>query len=156
MRDYSWISLYIIIMPFSNNIQINESLTEVQQGKHVNVAGSIWLNLSMDGSYSCKLPSTPPSTGFSRIHIKHELVNFRFFNICGCVHMAIIMEPSMWHVIAIPWKAFSLKDSSYTKNPKLWWDFNYSIKGKMVWNRRPFPTLPLHVVCASIRHTGED
>jgi hypothetical protein len=65
-------------MPISNKIEKKESLTEVQDGKHENVAGSVWLNLFMDGSGNCKLPSTPPSTGFSRIHNKHELVHFRF------------------------------------------------------------------------------
>jgi hypothetical protein len=78
-----------------------ESLKEVQHGKHENVAGAVWLNLFMDGS----LPSTPHGAGFSRIHIKHELVHLRFFNICECVHMTVIMELSMWYIIAILWKA---------------------------------------------------
>jgi hypothetical protein len=57
----------IIIMPISNKIEKKESLTEVQHGKHETVAGSVWLNLFMDGSGNCKLPSTPLSTGWSRI-----------------------------------------------------------------------------------------
>jgi hypothetical protein len=32
-----------------------------------NVAGSVWLSLFMDGIVKCKLPSTPPRTGLSRI-----------------------------------------------------------------------------------------
>jgi hypothetical protein len=41
MKDYCLISLHIIIMPVSNKIEKKESLTEVQHGKHENVADLI-------------------------------------------------------------------------------------------------------------------
>jgi hypothetical protein len=59
------------INPRNNNVlekKINtESLKKAQHGKIENVAGSVWLCLFMDGTGKCKLPSTPPSTGLSRI-----------------------------------------------------------------------------------------
>ena len=43
-----------------------------------NVAGSVLLNLFMDGSGKCKLPSTPPSPGLSRIqHLNMVIVNLK-------------------------------------------------------------------------------
>jgi hypothetical protein len=49
-------------------IENTESLKKDQHDKIENVAGSVWLSLFMDGTGQCKLPSTPPSTGLSRIH----------------------------------------------------------------------------------------
>jgi hypothetical protein len=48
-------------MPVSNKIEKKESLTEVQHGKHENVADLIWWNLFMDGSGNCKLPNVQAS-----------------------------------------------------------------------------------------------
>jgi hypothetical protein len=83
-----------------------ESLKKAQHDKIENVAGSVWLSLFMDGTVKWKLPSTPPSTGLSRIqHLTRNGTILEFWNIRRCVHMSVIMEPSMWHVSAIPWKA---------------------------------------------------
>jgi hypothetical protein len=83
-----------------------ESLKKAQYGKIETVAGSVWLSLFMDGTGKCHLPATPPSTGLSRIqHLNMKYKNFEFRNIRRCVHTAVIMEPSMWHFHAIPWKA---------------------------------------------------
>jgi hypothetical protein len=50
---------------------MQESLKKVQHNIIENVAGSVWLSLFMDGNVKWKLPSTPPSTGLSRIqHLK--------------------------------------------------------------------------------------
>jgi hypothetical protein len=49
-----------------------------------------------------KLPTTPPSTGLSRIQYL-DMTNGKFLN--RCVHTAVIKEPSMWRFCAIPWKA---------------------------------------------------
>jgi hypothetical protein len=89
------------------NVYMNtESLKKAQHNKIENVAGSVWLSLFMNGNGKCKFPSTPPSTGLSRIqHLTQKWWNFEFRNIRRCVHTAIIMEPSMWHSSAIPWKA---------------------------------------------------
>jgi hypothetical protein len=43
-----------------------ESLKDPQNDKNVNVADSALMSLFMDGTGKPKLPSTPPSTGFSR------------------------------------------------------------------------------------------
>jgi hypothetical protein len=34
-----------------------------------------------------------------------NLKKLEFWNMCRRVHMAIIMDPLMWHVSGIPWKA---------------------------------------------------
>jgi hypothetical protein len=48
----------------------------------------------------------PSSTGLSRIqHLTRKWWNFEFRNIRGCVHTAVIIEPSMWHSSAILLKA---------------------------------------------------
>ena len=50
-------------------IQKKEPLKKAQNYKIANIEGSVWLSLFMDGSVKCKLPSTLPSTGLSRIQI---------------------------------------------------------------------------------------
>jgi hypothetical protein len=65
-----------------------ESLKKAQQDKIEYNAGSVLLNLFMDGIGKFKLPYTPPCT-LSRIR------NFEFRNIRRCVYTAVIMEPAM-------------------------------------------------------------
>jgi hypothetical protein len=65
----------------------------------------VWLSLFMDGTVKCKLPSMPPSTGLADSSFNLNLYSLEFWNIRRCVHMAVIMEPSMWHVCTILWKA---------------------------------------------------
>ena len=56
-----------------------EPLKKVQHNKTENVAGTVWLNLFLDGSGNGKLPSTPSCTGLSRIqHLKMIIANFEF------------------------------------------------------------------------------
>jgi hypothetical protein len=99
-------SRFQILLSYFIKKRKQESPKKAQHGKIENVAGSVWLSLFMDGTAKCKLPSTPPKTGLSRIqHLTCNWYNFEFWNIRRCVHMTVIMEPSMWHVSAIPWKA---------------------------------------------------
>jgi hypothetical protein len=42
-----------------------ESLKKAHHVKTENVAGLVWLNQFIDNGGNCKLPSTPPCTGFS-------------------------------------------------------------------------------------------
>jgi hypothetical protein len=62
----------------NDKIEINkESLKNAQQDKTENDAGSVLLSLFMDGNGNFKLPSTPSSTGLSRIqHLIMEMVKF--------------------------------------------------------------------------------
>jgi hypothetical protein len=52
----------------------------------------------MDGTGKLKLPSTPLSTGLSRVqHV--EILNL---NICRCVHTVVILEPSIFTFHQLP------------------------------------------------------
>ena len=67
-----------------------ETLPLKKAPKIENVAGSVWLNLFMDSNDKCKLPSTSPTIGLSRIHHLHmNIVNFQYLNIRRYVQMAI-------------------------------------------------------------------
>jgi hypothetical protein len=58
---------FLIYLYIAINWRKYESLKKAQHGRIENVAGSVWLSLFMDGTVKCKLPSTPGSTGLSRI-----------------------------------------------------------------------------------------
>ena len=64
-------------------IQVKRTPKEMPKQQNIaNVLDSAWLSLFMDGSERCKLPSTPPSTGLSRIqHLNKVIVNFEFYNL---------------------------------------------------------------------------
>ena len=63
----------------NNNIIQGKKLKKVQNNKIANVAGSVWLSLFMDGSGTCKLQSTYPRSGISRIqYLNMVFVNFEF------------------------------------------------------------------------------
>jgi hypothetical protein len=56
-----------LLFYLKQKIEEAESLKKAQHGNIDNVAGSVSLSLFMGGSGNNKLPSTPPSTGLSRI-----------------------------------------------------------------------------------------
>ena len=57
----------------------NKSPKKTKTTKVQNVRVSVLLTLFMDGSGKCKPPSTPPSTGLSRLqHLNMVIVNFEF------------------------------------------------------------------------------
>ena len=78
IRMTGWyIKIFIVC---TKNIEKHGPLKEAQHDKIENVADSVWLSLFIDGSGKCELPSTPTSTGLSRIqHLKMFIAgNYEF------------------------------------------------------------------------------